>query len=63
MKPQAGIYQSFKGDVPTEKGNIHVEYEDGVITVLSELSDGVLIAGGREYPIEKNVPLKVTAQI
>lgn len=63
IKPQAGIYKSFKGDVPTEKGNIHVEYADGVICVLSELTGGVLIAGGKEYPIEKDVLLKVEAEI
>ena len=63
IKPQAGIYQSFKGDVPTEKGNIHVEYENGTVSVLSELEGGVLIVGGQEYAIEKDVLLKVEAEI
>lgn len=63
IKPQAGIYTSFKGDVPTERGNIHVEYENGVISVLSELEGGVLIAGDREYPIEKGQLLQVEAII
>ena len=63
IKPQAGIYQSFKGDVPTEKGNIHVEYENGIVSVLSELEGGVLIVNGQEYAIEKDVWLKVEAEI
>lgn len=63
VKPQAGIYQSFKGDVPTEKGNIHVAYENGVVSVLSELDGGVLSVGGLEYPIEKGVLLQVEGVI
>ena len=63
IKPQAGIYQSFKGDVPTEKGNIHVEYDNGTVSVLSELEGGVLIVGGKEYAIEKDIWLKVEAEI
>ncbi len=63
VRPKAGIYRAFSGDVPTERGNIHVEYKDGRITVLSDLSGGMLIAAGREYPIEAGVPLTAEAAI
>ena len=60
VAPQPGKYKSFAGDVPTEKGNIHVEYKDGTVSVLSELTGGTLIFGGKSYPIVKNELLTVS---
>ena len=40
-----------------------MEYENGTVSVLSELEGGVLIVGGQEYAIEKDVLLKVEAEI
>ena len=37
--------------------------ENGTVSVLSELEGGVLIVGGQEYVIEKDVLLKVEAEI
>lgn len=63
VEPKSGIYESFTGDVPTEKGNIHVEYASGKITVLSELDGGTLVIGNKRYEIEKGKPLTVEAEI
>ena len=63
VKPKAGIFKSFSGTVPTARGDIRVEYANGRLTVLSDLTGGVLIANGQEYPIEAGVPLTVNAEI
>ena len=59
VEPNPGIYKSFKGDVPTEMGNIHVEYDGEKVTVLSELDGGTLIWNGKEYAIPKKQSLTV----
>ena len=59
VEPNPGIYKSFKGDVPTEMGNIHVEYDGEKVTVLSELDGGTLIWNGKEYAIPKKQNLTV----
>lgn len=63
VRPKAGLYRSFSGTVPTARGNIHVAYESGRISVLSDLSGGTLIAAGREYAIPVGTPLTVEAEI
>ena len=59
VEPNPGIYKSFKGDVPTEKGNIHVEYDGKNLSVLSELDGGTLIWNGKEYSIPQNAEIIV----
>lgn len=59
VEPQIGEYTSFSGVVPTEKGDVRVSYENGAITVCSDLDGGVLCFNGREYPIIKGTPLTV----
>ncbi|MBQ8758284.1 MAG: alpha-rhamnosidase, partial [Clostridia bacterium] len=61
VEPNPGIYNSFKGDVPTEKGNIHVEYDGRVVSVLSEIDGGTLVIGGVEYDIPKGEMVCVKA--
>lgn len=60
VAPNAGKYQTFTGDVPTEKGNIHVEYDHGKVSVLSELDGGTLLVGGKSYAIPKGQKLTVS---
>ena len=61
------IYHSLKsvtaGCGAATRGDIRVEYANGRLTVLSDLTGGVLIANGQEYPIEAGVPLTVNAEI
>ncbi len=57
VEPNPGKYTSFSGDVPTEKGNIRVSYENGRVTVLSELDGGTLIWNGKRVDIPKNTPV------
>ena len=59
VEPNAGRYETFVGDVPTEKGNIHVEYDHGKVTVLSELDGGTLIVNGKSYAIPKGEKITV----
>lgn len=59
VEPNPGLYISFEGTVPTENGSIKVKYENGSITVLSELDGGTLSWRGSEYPILPNIEITV----
>lgn len=53
VKPDPGKYTEFSGDVPTERGNIHVSFAAGHVSVLSELDGGTLVWKGQEVAIPK----------
>ena len=57
VEPNPGKYKRFSGVVPTEKGNIRVSYENGSVTVLSELDGGTLIWNGKQVRIPKGEPV------
>ena len=57
VEPNPGKYKRFSGVVPTEKGNIRVSYENGSVTVLSELDGGTLIWNGKQASIPKGEPV------
>lgn len=53
VAPDPGKYKSFSGTVPTEKGDIRVSFENGRVTVFSELDGGTLEWNGKSVKIPK----------
>ena len=60
VSPNPGHYKSFSGVVPTEKGAIRVSYENGTVTVLSELTGGTLLWNGKRAAIPQNQPVTLS---
>jgi hypothetical protein len=59
VAPSKMSFGSFKGKVPTPKGDVFVEISDTGCTVLSQIDGGTLLLNDKCYPIEKNKKLQV----
>ena len=59
VEPKCGIYTSFKAAVPVGNGLVTVELKDGKYTVLSSVSGGTLIVGGKKISLEKDKSVTV----
>ena len=59
VRPEPGIYTSFRSVVPLPHGKVTVSFEDGKLSVLSDCGGGALYWKGKRYPIPKNAPLCV----
>jgi alpha-L-rhamnosidase len=57
VEPNPGLYRELHGTVPIGNGKVEVNYKDGVLTVLSDLSGGAVRWQGKEYPLEKDMLL------
>lgn len=51
VTPRPGNYRTFTATVPMRDGEIKVEYRDGSVSVITELSGGTLCYGGKSIPI------------
>ena len=59
VEPNPGKYEFFQGTVPLPQGEVSVTYRDGRITVAAGAEGGTLRFNGKEYPLQKDVPLTV----
>ena len=59
VEPNPGNYQSFEGAVPLPEGEVSVRYRDGALTVCAGAEGGTLKWKGKEYPLQKDLPLTV----
>jgi len=63
VAPQLGIYKELHGAVPLAGGQVTVDYADGVLKVFTDCEGGTLIAGGRQFPLQKGVALQMNIQL
>ena len=56
VKPRLGGLENIDGSVPVKDGTVRVRFDGKELFVLSDVSGGALVFGGKEYPLEKNVP-------
>lgn len=61
VEPNAGLYKSFKGTVPLPAGTVHVEYDNGSLTVETDQPGGEVRWQGKTYALEPNCPLHIEA--
>ncbi|MBE5797421.1 MAG: alpha-rhamnosidase [Clostridiales bacterium] len=61
VRPQAADLDWFEGTVPVGPwlGEVHIRVQGGVCTVCATVDGGTLYWQGREYPLEKRVPICV----
>lgn len=61
VQPQAGLYKKFKGTVPLPVGTVHVEYDNGSLTVETDQPGGEVRWNGEVYALEPDCPLHIEA--
>ena len=59
VKPNLMCFKHFCGTVPTPKGTVTVKMDQDSVSVLSQISGGVLVIDQKEYPIEKDKALTI----
>ena len=61
VRPQAADLDWFEGTVPVGPwlGEVHIRVQGSVCTVCATVDGGTLYWQGREYPLEKRVPICV----
>ncbi len=59
VKPNPGKYKKFKACAPIRNGKVFIEYDNGKVSVLSDVDGGKLIYNGKEYEITANRKLEI----
>lgn len=54
VRPNPGKYNYFKSIVPVNNGKVSIEYNKGIINILSDRNGGKLLFNNKEYTIEKD---------
>lgn len=58
--PEPGLYQTIHAVVPLNGGKVQIDYEQGEMKVLSDCAGGVLCWKGKQYSIQKNIPICIS---
>lgn len=60
VRPVPGLYQTIHAVVPLNGGKVQIDYEKGKMCVLSNCTGGVLYWNGKQYPIQKDIPVCIS---
>jgi len=60
VRPVPGLYQTIHAVVPLNDGKVQIDYEQGEMKVLSDCTGGVLCWKGKQYSIQKNIPICIS---
>lgn len=64
VTPKTGLYSEIHGTVPLpENGWVKVDYQDGVLKVLTNMPGGTVWAENKSYPLEVNIPLQISCSL
>jgi hypothetical protein len=59
VEPQLGGLEWIKGSVPVNEGTVFVELTQEALEVLSDKEGGIVRMNGQEYPLLKDIPLRL----
>ena len=59
VQPQAGNLKRFSGVAPINGGTVSVKMDEESLTVCATKDGGTLVWQGKEYPLIKDIPLKI----